>query len=268
MDYLSNPVFILGSPRSGTTFLGNCLSEASIISYHNEPLITKITAEFVYRKSVSYRISRLIYITVYSALFLLYYKPGRTFCEKTPRNCTIVPFLASTFLQSRFIHIVRDGRDAAVSHLKKPWLLEETNRLPIYHPYRYIFGSRPRYWVEEDRKREFYDTTDTHRVIWNWRIYNEMVLTASSRLSADRYLRIFYEDIAKDPDKVSRTILEFLEYDDQSAQSRLSTAFQKMKTDTIGQWKDSLSREQLETIYREAGPLLSRFNFLKCDTEA
>jgi len=209
-DYLRNAVFILGSARSGTTFLGNCLASLPEISYHYEPVLTKITSEYVYRNVIGNRLARFIYYSVYSALMLPHTGQDRIFSEKTPRNCTISSFLSHAFPGSRFIHIVRDGRDATVSHLKKPWLVASTDALPIWNPNRYIFGAHPRYWVENSRKEEFSSTTDTHRVIWHWRALNEMAITTGEKLSNGRYLRIYYENIIENPGKICREIIAFL----------------------------------------------------------
>src|SRR5215213_3928585 len=45
---LSEPVFVLGAPRSGTTFLGSRLGLVSEFSYHFEPRLTKAAARHVY----------------------------------------------------------------------------------------------------------------------------------------------------------------------------------------------------------------------------
>lgn len=45
---LRRPVFIIGAPRSGTTFLGNSLGRLPEISYHFEPRLTKAAARCVY----------------------------------------------------------------------------------------------------------------------------------------------------------------------------------------------------------------------------
>jgi hypothetical protein len=58
----------------------------------------------------------------YSALLLAALDGGHRFAEKNPENSFLVPFLAAEFPGAQFVHIVRDGRDAAVSHAEKPWL--------------------------------------------------------------------------------------------------------------------------------------------------
>ena len=119
---LHRPVFIIGAPRSGTTFLGNCIGRLPEISYHFEPRLTKAAARCVYDGSWSERRSAMVFRLSYSALLLAALDGGIRFAEKNPENSFVVPFLASAFPAAQFVHIVRDGRDAAVSHAEQPWL--------------------------------------------------------------------------------------------------------------------------------------------------
>src|SRR5947207_79174 len=41
---LHRPIFIIGAPRSGTTFLGDCIGRMPEVSYHFEPRLTKAAA--------------------------------------------------------------------------------------------------------------------------------------------------------------------------------------------------------------------------------
>ncbi|MEE3918982.1 sulfotransferase [Micromonospora sp. BRA006-A] len=48
---MERPIFILGAPRSGTTFLGSCVGALPDVSYHFEPRLTKAVARCVYEGS-------------------------------------------------------------------------------------------------------------------------------------------------------------------------------------------------------------------------
>src|SRR5205823_2810261 len=58
---LRRPVFVIGAPRSGTTFLGSCLGRLPEISYHFEPRLTKAAARCVYDGSWSTRRGRAVF---------------------------------------------------------------------------------------------------------------------------------------------------------------------------------------------------------------
>src|SRR6266702_2334971 len=113
---LHRPIFIIGAPRSGTTFLGNSLGRLPGISYHFEPRLTKAAARCVYEGSWTARRGGTVFRLSYGALLLAALDGGYRFAEKNPENSFIVPFLAEEFPDAQFVHIVRDGRDAAVSH--------------------------------------------------------------------------------------------------------------------------------------------------------
>ena len=119
---LRRPVFIIGAPRSGTTFLGNSLGRLPGISYHFEPRLTKAAARCVYDGSWSARRGGTVFRLSYGALLLATLDGGYRFAEKNPENSFLVPFLAAEFPDAQFVHIVRDGRDATVSHAEQPWL--------------------------------------------------------------------------------------------------------------------------------------------------
>src|SRR6516165_8061861 len=119
---LHRPIFIIGAPRSGTTFLGDCIGRMPEVSYHCEPRLTKALTGRVYDRSWSERRSAQVFRMSYSALVVTALHGGRRFADKTPENSFLVPFLAATFPAAQFVHIIRDGRDAAVSHAEKPWL--------------------------------------------------------------------------------------------------------------------------------------------------
>ena len=67
---LHRPVFVIGAPRSGTTFLGNCLGRLPEISYHFEPRLTKAAARCVYDGSWSPRRGAVVFRLSYGALLL------------------------------------------------------------------------------------------------------------------------------------------------------------------------------------------------------
>ena len=80
---------------------------------------------YVYEGLWGYRRSREFYRLVYRWLVRVERDGDLRFAEKTPTNIFLIPFLAKAFPDSQFIHIIRDGRDAASSHMHKPWLRAE-----------------------------------------------------------------------------------------------------------------------------------------------
>ena len=103
--------------------------------------------------------------------------------DKTPHYVTALPRIARALPEARFIHVIRDGRDVALS----------TNRRLVE-----LRGSRP-VPVERMAKR------------WQHRILTARGITQI----ADRYLEVRYEDLVLDTELSLRRVCEFieLEYD-------------------------------------------------------
>lgn len=255
---LDNSVFIIGSPRSCTSFLGACLSSLPEMDYHNEPLISKGATAFAYRKQPSEAMIAAYYKLAWGAL---HRNKTTRFAEKTPRNSMIGPFLAQHFPSSQFIHIVRDVRDVAVSHLRKPWLLRETDQRLFFDPERYLYGTQPRFWVEEDRKEEFRNTSDLHRIAWEWRRYNQAALELEKTLPSNRYLRITMEHMAVAPEDTAAALLSFLNISDANSTAAFQSAIANTHTNSIGQWRGQFSQAELECITREVKNLPEYFGY-------
>jgi hypothetical protein len=117
-------VFIVGSPRSGTTILGELLDKHQHISQWYEPYFvwdhffrtapdderteadaTPEIRNWIYRNFTRYKRRRNCAVLV----------------DKSPRNSLKIPFIITIFPQAKFIHLLRDGRDVTLS-INKEWL--------------------------------------------------------------------------------------------------------------------------------------------------
>lgn len=259
---LREPIFVVGAPRSGTTFLGACLARVPGISYHFEPVATKAAARYVYEGHWSTGRARLFYRGVYSWLLRVHLDGDLRFAEKTPQNSFVIPFLAGAFPGSRFVHIIRDGRDATISYSKKPWLRgESASAPPRYEPGGYRHGPYARFWVEPERVREFETTGDLHRCAWAWRRFTESVLQAAEGLPVSRYHEVRYEDLIRAPQDESRRLLDFLQIQAPASRHALKAAVAEGKPDSIGRWKAELTDGGLREIEGETAGLLNRLGY-------
>lgn len=258
---LSRPIFIVGSPRSGTTFLGSCIAQIPEISYHFEPVITKAAARPIYNNEWSFGKASYLYRIVYAWLMRLHADGDLRFAEKTPRNCFLIDFLCKAFPDAQFIHIIRDGRDAALSHSKKPWLQAASANLSKREPGGYRYGPYARFWVEEERIPEFESTTDIHRCIWAWRRHVESILSSASNLPPNQYYELRYEDLVANPKEKAEVLLNFLNISSSSSCQQFYTQVSTARLDSVGAWKKELTSEQLNQIDDEAGKLLKKLNY-------
>jgi hypothetical protein len=117
-------VFIVGSPRSGTTILGELLDKHHHISQWYEPYFVwdrffrtapdderteadaiPPVAKWIYRNFSNYKMKKKCVVLI----------------DKSPRNSLKIPFILKIFPQAKFIHLLRDGRDVTLS-INKEWL--------------------------------------------------------------------------------------------------------------------------------------------------
>ncbi len=258
---LQNPIFIIGAARSGTTFLGDCLAELPELSYHFEPVATKAAARYVYEGQWGKVKASIFYRGVYAWLMRIHGDGDLRFAEKTPRNSMIIPFLNDVFPNAQFVHIIRDGRDAALSHSKKPWLQASQSNSGMAEPGGYSFGPYAQFWVEPERAQEFEQTSDIHRCIWAWVRLTEAALAASADLPAPRYHELRYESLVSNPAREADQLLDFLQIHNSESRQILHDAVARAKPDSVGQWKNQLSDSQLQQIDLEAGWLLRQLGY-------
>src|SRR6266702_2663205 len=207
---LHRPIFIIGAPRSGTTFLAGCIGRMPEVSYHFEPRLTKAAARCVYDGSWSERRCAAVFRLSYSALLVAALDGGRRFAEKNPENSFVVPFLATALPGAQFVHIVRDGRDVAVSHAEQPWLAAASAGAARRGRGGQLWGPYPRWWVEPARREEFSKVPDIVRSAWCWRRFTAAALDGLAELPAGRKIELRYERLVADPAGAADTLAGFL----------------------------------------------------------
>lgn len=257
---LHRPVFVIGAPRSGTTFLGDCIGMMPEVSYHFEPRLTKAAIGHVYDGSWTPRRGALVFRLTYTALLLAALHGGRRFSDKTPENSFLVPFLAELFPAAQFVHIIRDGRDAAVSHAEKPWLTAAAAQGTRRGAAGQFRGPYPRWWVEEDRRAEFAAVPDIVRTAWCWRRFTQVALDGLATLDSGRSIQLRYESVVAEPMAAAGLLGDFL---DASAAGRqaLRDGLAGARPSSVGRWRKTLSEQEIAEVEREIGLLLKQLGY-------
>ena len=258
---LEDPVFLLGAPRSGTTFLGSCLAELPEISYHFEPVATKAAARCVADRVWSEEKAARFYRRVYSWLLRIHGDADLRFAEKTPRNSLLVPFLASAFPGASFLHLLRDGRDAALSLSRQPWLQEAAGASGRREPGGYLHGPYPRFWVEPERRGEFATTSDFHRAAWAWRVLAGGAAEGVAHVDGVACLDLRYEELVSTPARHAERIADFLGIANPGSRATLTDALSAAREESVGRWRRELTADQLDAFRREAGDTLTRLGY-------
>jgi hypothetical protein len=279
----ANPyVFIVGCPRSGTTLLKR------IVDAHERIAITPEThwiprfwrkrvgvkrdgtvtpeilaALFAYRKFGNLKIDPadvgallagdrpVGYAGFVSGVFDLYARRRRKPLagDKTPGYVQHLPLLSELWPSARFVHIVRDGRDVALSVL-------DWDRAPRT-------AGRFATW-EDDRL--------TTAALW-WERFVRLGREAGRILGPERYHELRYEDLVADQAGVCRAICRFLDVPYDDAMERFSEGRTKNAPDlsakrawrpvTAGlrDWRRQMSAADLERFEAAAGALLEEIGY-------
>ncbi|MBI4881980.1 MAG: sulfotransferase [Planctomycetes bacterium] len=264
---IGQPLFVVGAPRSGTSFLGEACGMLPEFSYHYEPPLTKAAARCVHEGWWSFPVARRFYRYAYWWLTRRRLAGDLRFAEKTPQNCFLIGFLKSAFPHAQFVHIIRDGRDAALSYRKKPWLRADSAGRRKRETGGYRYGPFARFWVEAERREEFERTSDLHRCVWAWRRHVENAIEQGGRLQADSYHELRYEALAADPRAEALRLLDFLGIEAAASRAAFSAYLEQARSHSVGRWRTELTPDEVAAIQAEAGTLLARLGYLGAGAE-
>ena len=234
-------VFVVGSPRSGTTFLAGAVgAQTGFVDLGEvKPLKANVDRWMSLAEEEAARELRSTVEWVRRLAFVRDLRP----VEQTPELSFVVGAAVRAYPQSTVLHIIRDGRDVVCSLLAKGWLREREGHDDARKP----FGVHPRAWVEPDRRDEFTHAREAARAAWAWRRY-----VSAARAAPAHTLEVRYEDIAADPGAAAALIAARLETDPEP----LAEALAAVHSRSVGRWRRDLTAEQVADVEGEAGPLL------------
>jgi Sulfotransferase family len=262
------PFFIVASARSGTTLLRLILNRHARIAVPPESRFITELWEGTNQVDVTVFLDRLVaherfaawelpidavqeeldrrpsvsYHDAITAVYRAYarYKGKELWGDKTPRYVEHIPFLANLFPTSRFIHLVRDGRDVALSYADVP------------------FGPK---------------TVARSAALWRERV--SAGIRYGRPLAPTRYIEIHYEDLVDSPEKELRDLCGFLEVDFDAAMlepggdeaevlSRAATYNPHVTgkpRSGIRQWQKTMPDRHVEMFEAVAGNVLSTLGY-------
>ena len=168
-------VFVVGCPRSGTTFLAGVLGEQPGLIDLGEASPVKAAIPELAQLSDEDAAARLrLILARVRRLGLVAHLRG---VEQTPEMCFVLGPALQAHPEARAVHMLRDGRDVVCSLLERGWLkAARPGRDEVGQPH----GAHARFWVEPERREEFTQVTDARRCAWAWRRYVEAVRGADA----------------------------------------------------------------------------------------
>jgi len=240
-------VFVVGSPRSGTTFLGNSLgAQPGLVDLGEVKPLKSAIPELASLPDAeaAARLRRIL--EVVRTLGLAAHLRG---VEQTPETSFVLAPALHAYRSAQAVHIVRDGRDVVCSLLERGWLGADRAGADDAGQ---SYGAHARFWVEPERADEFAHAREARRAAWAWRRY----VTAASAVP-DRTLELRYEQLVTEPKAVAERLAAYLELPAEPLKASLSSAFDR----SVGRWQRDLTPEQLRDVEAEAGELLQRLGY-------
>jgi hypothetical protein len=263
------PFFIVGSARSGTTLLRLILNahprvtvppESRFITElwdgRDEVFVEDLLASLAANERFQmWRIpiaavreelgpaQRAPYAEVMAAAYQAYaHSQGKTrWGDKTPRYIEHIPLLARMWPRARFVHLVRDGRNVALSYADVP------------------FGPK---------------TVAAAAALWATRVMAG--IRAGRSLGPGRYLEIRYEDLVEDPQRELKSICDFLglQYDPAMLDYTATAPHDALPRAThynprlmqpllrhVRSWERHMPDRQVEVFEAVAGDVLSQLGY-------
>ncbi len=284
----TNPyVFIVGCARSGTTLLQRMLDAHPHLAVANDThFIPKVlgdstcdlalTPQLLDRVAEYRRIHRFglpseafagaadgarTFSEFTSRLYDAYAQAcGKSFAgEKTPSYVRHAPLLARLFQEARFIHIVRDGRDVALSVMK--WAVKDRppddNGVTVRGP------ARRSLWKEDPLGAT---------AIW----WSEQVMEGARAADelGERFLEMRYEDLVSQPKARLAEAAVFLGLPNAREMAAYHEGKQKEwkagesakkawlpATKGLRDWRNQMTREEAALFEALAGDALARFGY-------
>jgi hypothetical protein len=164
--------------------------------------------------------------------------------DKTPMYMQYLPLLERLFPDALFVHLVRDGRDAAVSFLTMPE------------------GIVTRTWAHPRSTADF---------ACQWRTEVEAAQRLGTRVGSERYLEVRYEALVADPEDEVKRICRFaglayepamLAYADEPVERRPhQQSLKRPPTAGVRDWRAEMSPKEVDVFEDIAGDLLVRLGY-------
>jgi protein-tyrosine sulfotransferase len=157
----------------------------------------------------------------------------RRWGEKTPLNVSHLDWILSRFPNARFVHVIRDGRDAVCSMRS--------------HGTRRLVDGR---WVKQPRTR----TVEECASSWRNRVEEGI-----RHRGNPRYHELRYENLVRLPDDNVAELFGFV------GEQPVGVGDLQISDASLGRWRGDLTADEQATVRRICGPLLDQLGYTAAD---
>jgi hypothetical protein len=264
-----NPIFIIGSPRSGTTALARALATHSQLwvgpesdflfhlfaGQHAQQAFQKATKEPGRRWLNTFHVGPqefLAYLGLGVNALFTSRSEGRRWVEQTPLYTMICEELSLLFPGAFFLHILRDGRNVVnsmIHFLQAPGVKAAGRGADFIGPW----------------------TTDFRTACKTWCRHVETAMQFQERHPA-RCVTVYNERLLERPPEKFAAVFKFIGVPDEDGPAsyfsthRINSSFQKNSIEPLSAEKfpnpwNSWSAEQQAIFREEAGPTLVKYGY-------
>ena len=233
-------VFVVGCPRSGTTFMGRAIGGL--------PGFIDLSEVTPWKAALPHEPSAAELRAILERVRLIGLARGLRGVEQTPETSHVLREALEAYPQAQAVHAVRDGRDVVCSLLERGWLnAEKDGGDDAGHAYgarAVASGSSPS-GARSSRRSPTRAAARGRGAATSRRFARRAPASGSSR-SATRASRAARKSSPRSSTQTS-----------QSAHRALDD----FRDTSIGRWRTELTPEQVADVEAEAGPLLAELGY-------
>jgi len=248
--YPRNPVFIVGSPRSGTSIFNKMIAECDDVANLSEAIFiwspSDKNADCDHVKGAG-DVTREDELRIRGGFgFYQLFRRKRIFVNKCPRSSVRLAFISRLFPEARYIHVYRDGRAVVASIINIIEREKFRQKVPL--------GAfcKPSNW------RDYMDMGVVERHSHQWNDIMETIGEDSASLDRDKWIDVRYEDFCRNPRDTMKEIFGFIGVTPTEGQLQ---RIADMPQPNDMKWLEQFSQDEIDTMNRVMKPQLEAYGY-------